>query len=355
LQGFEEIQASILKASSVPKKLYRKGEPGSAHLFATPKKLHVGIVGARGYTGAELIQLISKHPEMELVLASSRSSAGKKVKDVVSGFDGELEFLNLSEKDIGTVNDVDLWVLALPNNTAAIYAAGIPSGKKIVDLSADFRFDTTGEWIYGLPERKGAREKIAKALKVSNPGCYATACQLALFPLIHEGLVEGTPNLFGVSGFSGAGTTPSPKNDISRLRDNLMGYSLVGHIHEREVSSQIGQQVFFAPHVASWFRGINLTASIPLKRQLSKKEVTDLYSEYYDGEPLVDVIEAVPEVRDIAGKHGASVGGFTVPKDGPPRVVVVSTLDNLRKGAATQCLQNMNIICGFDEFAGIKN
>lgn len=233
-----------------------------------------------------------------------------------------------------------------------MYASEISAGQKIIDLSADFRFDDTKEWIYGLPERKGCREALLNAKKVSNPGCYATACQLALFPLIEKGFVRGAPHLFGISGYSGAGTSPSPKNDITRLKDNLLPYSLVNHVHEKEVSFQLGLPVHFSPHVASWFRGISLTASVELNQSFSQKDVYEMFAEYYKNEPLVKVIESIPEVRDNAEKHYATIGGFAVPKDGS-RVVIVSTLDNLLKGAATQCLQNLNIISGLDEFSGI--
>src|SRR5262249_42410139 len=162
------------------------------------------------------------------------------------GFD--LKF-SLSARDGVSVDDIagaklDAYALALPNGKSEAFVDSIRRARPdavIVDLSADHRFD--GRWVYGQPERR--RDQIRGARRISNPGCYATATQLALAPLMS--LIEGSPSVFGVSGYSGAGTTPSPRNDPEVLRDNLLPYSLVGHIHEREVSAQLGRPVFFMP------------------------------------------------------------------------------------------------------------
>jgi N-acetyl-gamma-glutamyl-phosphate reductase/acetylglutamate kinase len=209
----------------------------------------------------------------------------------------------------------------------AIYEArknGGADGKSvIVDLSADYRFDKT--WTYGLPELTG-RSEIYKATQISNPGCYATAAQLGIAPLVDH--LGGMPTIFGVSGYSGAGTKPSPKNDINQLRDNLMPYSLTDHIHEREIGSQLGVDVAFTPHVASWFRGIHHTISIPLNKTMTSRDIRQMYQDRYAGEKLVKVVGEAPLVRNIMEKHGVEIGGFAVHSTGK-RVVVCATIDNL--------------------------
>ena len=174
--------------------------------------------------------------------------------------------------------------------------------------------------------------------------------QLAIAPM--RDVLEGPVQCFGVSGFSGAGTSPSDKNDPAALRDNLIPYALAGHVHEREVSHRLGHPVEFMPHVAPHFRGITLTANLHLSRVFTPDEVRARYEERYGGQPLVRVVDEAPWVSRIAGRHQVEVGGFTLSGDGR-RLVVVATEDNLLKGAATQALQNLNLAFGFDEFAGI--
>jgi N-acetyl-gamma-glutamyl-phosphate reductase len=216
----------------------------------------------------------------------------------------------------------------------------------IVDLSADYRFDDA--WYYGLPEL--TRRHYDGRARISNPGCYATAMQLAIAPLRDR--LAAPPACFGVSGYSGAGTTPSDRNDPDKLRDNLMPYALADHVHEREVTRHLHVPVEFMPHVAPHFRGITMTVNIWLQQSATRAAIDACYREFYAGEPLVRIVDEAPWVSRIAGQHHAEIGGFTLAPGGK-RVVVVATLDNLLKGAATQAMQNVNIALGFDEFAGI--
>ena len=304
----------------------------------------VGIVGARGHTGAELIRLIARHPQLELAFVSSRELAGQMVSDHIPGFSGELRYENLSHEDVGS-KGADAVILALPNGKAAELVAAIDAQAPdtvIVDLSADFRFDE--HWYYGLPEL--TRQKYAGQKRISNPGCYATAMQLAIAPLL--GRLAGPPQCFGVSGYSGAGTSPSDKNNTDLLRDNLMPYALTDHLHEREVSRQLGVPVEFMPHVAPHFRGITMTVNLWLQHAMKLDEVRALYRERYAAEPLIRILDEAPWVSRIAGRHGVEIGGFTLAPGGK-RLVVVATLDNLLKGAATQAMQNLNQAFGFDE------
>jgi N-acetyl-gamma-glutamyl-phosphate reductase common form len=316
-------------------------------------RISVGIVGARGHAGAELIRLLATHPRFALAYVSSRALAGEFVADHVSDYVGDLRYTNPAPAGLPGLG-ADAVVLALPNGmagdcVAAFDAAGADATfapPVLVDLSADFRFDDA--WHYGLPEL--TRGRHAGQRRISNPGCYATAMQLALAPM--RDVLDGPVQCFGVSGYSGAGTTPSERNDPAKLRDNLMPYALTDHLHEREVSRQLGHPVEFMPHVAPHFRGITLTANLHLSRAFALEEVQSRYRDRYAGEPLVRVVDAVPWVSRIAGAHHVEIGGLALSGDGR-RLVVVATIDNLLKGAATQALQNLNLAFGLDEFAGI--
>jgi N-acetyl-gamma-glutamyl-phosphate reductase len=311
-------------------------------------KKTVGIVGARGHTGAELIRLIARHPQLELGFVSSRELDGQKVSDHIAEFTGDLRYESLSHEQVGD-KGMDAVILALPNGKAAELVAAIDARAPetlVVDLSADYRFNE--DWYYGLPEL--TRSRYAGQKRISNPGCYATAMQLAIAPLLEQ--LAGPPQCFGVSGYSGAGTTPSDKNNPDLLRDNLMPYSLADHMHEREVSRHLGVPVEFMPHVASYFRGITMTVNLWLQQPVKVEDVRAVYRRHYDGEPLIRVLDDAPWVSRIAGKHGVEIGGFTVAPGGK-RLVVVATLDNLLKGAATQAMQNLNLAFGLEELTSI--
>ncbi len=310
----------------------------------------VGIVGARGHTGAELIRLIAAHPQLSLAFVSSRELDGQRVADHSDAYAGELRYENLDPAAVAA-KGVDAVILALPNGKAQPYVEALDASAPqtvIVDLSADYRFDPG--WYYGLPEL--TRDRYAGQKRISNPGCYATAMQLAITPLLAD--LAGPPQCFGVSGYSGAGTTPSDKNNVELLRDNLMPYALTDHMHEREVSAQLGVPVEFMPHVAPHFRGITMTVNLWLSRAMKREEIEQRYRERYAGEPLIEIVDEAPWVSRIAGRHGVQIGGFTMAPGGK-RVVVVATLDNLLKGAATQAMQNLNRALGLDELTAIPH
>ncbi|KNE63966.1 N-acetyl-gamma-glutamyl-phosphate reductase [Allomyces macrogynus ATCC 38327] len=359
---------------------------------AAPKdapEYRIGLIGARGFTGQELIGILNKHPRLALARSLSRS---KELSGTPVGTwtrSPTVRYEALSPDEVAKVDDVDAWVLALPNGAAAPWVAAIDKARSphashhghqspiVVDLSADYRF-ADGTWEYGLVEAR--RQHLAKAARISNPGCYATGMQLALHPLARAGLLGGPASVFGVSGYSGAGTTPSPKNDVNNLnRAQVLAYALAGHIHEAEASRHTAA-VQFTPHVGAFFRGIHLTIHAPLA-SLDKIRTVDAelaaaitngdgkaatalvhrrYATQYAEEPLVEVMDPTkrdpPCVGDIAGRHGVAVGGFTVvPPVGnaPARIVLVAAIDNLRKGAATQAIQNVNLALGMHDLAGI--
>lgn len=309
----------------------------------------IGIVGARGHTGAELIRLVAAHPQLELAFVSSRELAGQPVSAHNDAWHGALRFENL-DPDAVAARGADVVVLALPNGKAAPFVAALDAAGGdgiVIDLSADYRFND--DWYYGLPEL--TRGAYRGQRRISNPGCYATAMQLAIAPLLDE--LAGPPQCFGVSGHSGAGTTPSDRNDPELLRDNLMPYALVDHLHEREVTRRLGVPVEFMPHVAPYFRGITMTVNLWLRERMTREAILARYRDRYAGEALVSVVDEAPWVSRIAGRHGVEIGGFALAPGGK-RVVVVATLDNLLKGAATQAMQNINRALGFAELAGIE-
>ncbi len=316
--------------------------------MASDRTYSIGIVGARGYVGAELIGLIAHHPNLRLAFAASRSQAGQPVPvgaGLGSGEVGELRFVDAGPDEIAGLG-ADAVVLAVPDGATEAYVRAL--GETVVlDLSADHRFDDA--WAYGLTEHNEAVLRGAK--RISNPGCYATAVQLAVRPLL--GLLDGTPHGFGVSGYSGAGTTPSPRNDPKLLADGITPYKLVNHTHEREVSRHLGTPVRFSPHVAPYFRGITVTVQARLSEPGSIDTLTRRYVDAYGQSRLIRVLgERTPRVQDIAGDPGAEIGGITLGPDGRD-LAVVCTVDNLLKGAASQAVQNLNLAFGLPSEAGL--
>ncbi len=302
----------------------------------TAAKARVGVVGGRGVVGRELVRLLEAHPRAELVFASSSERPVTPAQAAAAGLDALL--------------------LAAPNGESDPWVAAIdgqPRGRDvlIVDLSSDHRFDDA--WAYGLPELHRARVRGAR--RIANPGCYATGAQLGLAPFLD--LLDGVPAVFGVSGYSGAGSRPSPKNDPARLADNLLPYALVDHTHEREITRHLGRTVAFMPHVAPFWSGIALTLHLPLSatartRGVDAAALQARARERYAGEALIVVASEPVEVKDARDTPRVLVGGFAV-DERASRAVVTVALDNLQKGAATQALQNLNLALGFSELEGI--
>ena len=303
-------------------------------------RFSVGLVGARGHTGAEIVRLIADHPSLDLAYAGSRELAGQ----VVPGRD-DLEFESIGPDQVSN-RQTDVVILALPDGAGGPYVDSTGVDTVIVDISADHRLDPG--WAYGLPELQ--RDRLRGATRIANPGCYATAMQIALAPLVD--ISSGVPAVFGVSGYSGAGATPGPRNDTERLRDNLMPYKLVGHNHEREAIRHLGIPVRFMPHVHPAFRGLIVTAHIPLAQAISTEEVAARFGKWYGSEPLIEIQDEIPELRDGTGRLGVLIGGFETSDDGL-NAVVIAALDNLLKGAAVQAIQNVNLALGLPELDGI--
>ncbi len=313
--------------------------------------MRLALIGGRGHTGTALLALLARHPELSLALASSGSQAGERIVEQVPEWPDEgAVFEALAPEGVAAV-DAGVWVLALPNGASAPWVAAVAESHpqaRVLDLGADYRFDP--EWTYGLTEWN--RDALRRTRRIANPGCYATGAQFALLP-IRDALIR-PPVVFGVSGFSGAGKTPSPRNDPARLADNLIPYALAGHVHEREISEHLGRPVRFHPHVAAFFRGLSLTVSVELSEPASAESLLAEYQRAYANEPLVEVSAEIPEIRDVVGTPRLAIGGFTADPRDPHRASLVVALDNLLKGAASQALQNINLALGLDELTAIE-
>lgn len=303
-------------------------------------KKKVGIIGASGYTGYELIRILSHHPNVELVVRNSSGWGSRKVKKLYPDFKSNMTFTDYSLKEINKMK-LDLLFLAMQQGFAKETAHTFQC--KVVDLSRDLRF--AANTVYGLPEY--FREKIKSANIVANPGCYATAAILAAAPIIKKKLAKQI--IFDCkSGYSGAGRTPSYVNEPKNYENNIIAYKITQHQHKSEIEKCLGMQISFTPHVIPVFRGIMCTAHILLNNSKTKiRSIKSLYKKFYAKEPFVKIFEdRLPELHDVQNTNYCIIGGFEMDNN---RLVIIATLDNLVKGASGQAVQNMNIMLGFKE------
>ena len=314
----------------------------------------VGVVGVRGYVGRELIPLIERHPMLSLQWVSSRQLDGNPLNKLAET-SIELTIKNFSPERVAE-QDTQIIILALPNGIAKQFVDALQKAKKntpqvIIDLSADYRFDA--EWQYSVPEIGSWQHQSVDSrpsCRISNPGCYATAMQLLIAPIIDK--IEGSPHCFGISGYSGAGTVPTKFNDPELLNDNILAYKVIEHLHEEEVSFQLSHAVSFTPHVAQFFRGIVMTVQVHLKQSLEPTQLKKYFEDYYSAQSLVDVQTEIPHLHQVIGSYKAVIGGLAVSKCGR-RATLVCCIDNLLKGAASQAIQNINIALGFSSELGL--
>ncbi len=307
-------------------------------------KKKIAVFGASGYTGWELIKLLAPRSELEIIGLESQSHAGRPVRDLYPEADPDLRFTNLGLEKIKQLNP-DLVFLCQADGFAAAHASEFDC--RVIDLSRDLRF--TDGVVYGLPEIN--RAKIRVSPRLANPGCYATACILSALPAVQAGLVERI--VFDCkSGFSGAGRTPSSRNDPERLRDNVLAYRLCDHPHQPEICRGLGfAPVSFTPHVLPFFRGILATGHFFLKRKTAASLIREQYLEFYAAEPFIRILDRIPDLNDVQHTNLCCLGGFEA--DEANRLVVVAALDNLIKGASGQAVQNMNLMLGFSETEGL--
>lgn len=334
----------------------------------------VGIVGGTGYTGVELVRLLALHPEAQLSVITARAEAGSEVAEVFPNLRGHVD-LKFSPPDTERLIGCEVVFFATPNGTAMTQVpALLQAGIRVVDLSADFRLKDKASWerwygmphacpellqeaVYGLPEVN--RGTIREAHLVANPGCYPTAVQLGFLPLMESRLIKLDQLIADAkSGVSGAGRKAVANSLFSEASDSLKAYSVPGHRHWPEIvqglSTLAGDEVdlTFVPHLIPMVRGIHATLYGELVQ--TGLDLQEVFAARYRHEPFVDVMPpgAHPETRSV---RGANVCRIAVHRPGGGRrVVVLSVIDNLVKGAAGQAIQNMNIMCGFEETLGLR-
>ncbi len=335
--------------------------------------IKVGVVGGTGYTGVELLRLLAAHPDVQLSVVTSRSEAGRAVSDLFPNLRGSVD-LEFSVPDAGQLAACDLVYFATPNGTAMTMVPQLlEAGVRVIDLAADFRLRQPQDWeqwygmahacpelleqaVYGLTEIN--RDAIASAQLVANPGCYPTAVQLGFLPLLEEGLVE-TGHLIAdaKSGVSGAGRKAATGALLCEASENFKAYAVPGHRHLPEIRQGLelaaGQPLglTFVPHLTPMIRGIHAT----LYAQLTDvdRDLQALFEARYADEFFVDVLPAGahPETRTVRGANHCRIA-IHRPQQGNT-VVVLAVIDNLVKGAAGQAVQNMNVMFGLDEQAGL--
>lgn len=337
--------------------------------------IKVGIVGGTGYTGVELLRLLALHPHAKLVSITSRSQKGMHVGEMFPNLRGHLD-LEFTDPDIEQLALCDLVFFATPNGTAMTMVPELlKAGTRVIDLAADFRLKKQAEWnlwygmehacpellndaVYGLPEVN--RDKIRKAALVANPGCYPTAVQLGFLPLLENDIVDtGMLIADSKSGVSGAGRGGNVPYLLAECSESMKAYAVKGHRHWPEIKQGLGNMtdaqigLTFVPHLTPMIRGIHATLYAPLKK--TGVNLQELYEQRYAKEPFVDVMPAGshPETRTVKGANHCRIA-VHVPPTGN-MVVVLSVIDNLVKGASGQAVQNMNIMFGLDEKAGLNS
>ncbi|MGD8593480.1 MAG: N-acetyl-gamma-glutamyl-phosphate reductase [Gammaproteobacteria bacterium] len=338
--------------------------------------INVGIVGGTGYTGVELLRLLAQHPQVNLVKITSRSEAGMAVCDLFPNLRGYVD-VAFTEPDTAQLQRCDVVFFATPNGVAMQHVPELlHTGVKVIDLAADFRLKKEDEWskwygqahacpqlletaVYGLPEVN--RESIKEAQLVANPGCYPTAVQLGLLPLLESGLIDATRIIADCkSGVSGAGRKANIGMLLCEASESFKAYGVAGHRHLPEIvqglQAMSGMPVglTFVPHLTPMVRGIHATLYAEIKDQ-SQEKLQELYTLRYQNEPFVDVLPegSHPETRSVRGANTCRIA-IHRPQQGNT-LVILSVIDNLVKGAAGQAVQNMNIMFGLEETMGLNS
>lgn len=346
---------------------------GYAYVYIIHVAIKVGIVGASGYAGGELLRLLANHPELQVELLAAGSQAGQPV----AGIHPQLPQYAASvfdAVDIGALNQLDLVFIAIPHGDSAALTSQLADTVKVVDLGADHRLQNSAAWdtyygstemaepwIYGLPELPGRREQIAKATKVANPGCYATAIELAYAPLIAAQLIEVTDLVVvAASGTSGAGRKALPNLLATEVMGSMSAYKVGGlHQHTAEVEQELtalaNEPVTLAmtPLLAPMPRGILATCTASAKSGVTQGAIDAAFESAYAHEPFVQVLtQTWPTTAAVSGSNNVQLRAAL--DEHANRITVISTEDNLVKGAAGQAIQNANLMLGFDETVGLR-
>lgn len=339
--------------------------------------LNIAIVGASGYTGLELIRLLHCHREVAVTCLTSEQSAGKRISEIFPTLTGRCDIVLENLEPVRVAEKADIIFTALPHKAAMeVVPTFLKLGKKVIDLSADYRLSDPavyGAWyephlnpanlkkaVYGLPEIR--RTKIRKAALVANPGCYPTSIILALAPLLKNGLIDLSSIIAdSASGVTGAGRAAKVDSLYCEVNEGFKAYGIGGiHRHtpeiEQELSLLAGEQlkITFSPHLVPMDRGILSTIyATPHAAGLTTEAIGALYRDFYDGEPFVRVLTggALPSTAFVRGSNFCDIAPLVDPRTG--RIIIISAIDNLIKGASGQAIQNMNLVCGFPETTGL--
>ena len=313
--------------------------------------IKIGILGAAGYTGGELIRLLPNHPEAEIVFAHSESNAGNLVSDVHEGLTGDTDLRFSSEMAFDQV-DVVFFCFGHGKSEQFLKEHTIPANVKIIDLAQDFRIKGSHDYVYGLPETH--REQIRTATHVANPGCFATSIQLALLPALKAGIISGDIHVNGITGSTGAGQKPSATTHFSWRNDNISVYKTFTHQHLLEINQTVQElhagyngRVLFIPQRGCFARGIFVTAYAQCDKPV--EEVQQLYADYYKDAAFTHFVTKSPDLKQVVGTNKAVV----YVEKYEDQLLMISCIDNLLKGAVGQAVQNMNLMFGIDESAGL--
>jgi N-acetyl-gamma-glutamyl-phosphate reductase len=326
--------------------------------------LRVGIIGGTGYTGGELLRLLSIHPRAEITVVTSRKQAGMRVDSVHKNLK-DLVDLKFEDLDIKTIGErCDIVFTAVPHGAAMSLVPGlVDCGCRVIDLSADYRLPADKyeqvykkkqtdprECVYGLPEM---HPEVKDATVVANPGCFPTGAILAGSPLVATGEVDRIV-FDSKTGVSGAGQDPTETTHFPNVTENIKPYNITTHRHKAEIEQELGRlsamtRTSFTPHLIPAVRGILTTAHVFMKREMSEEEVKKTFHDYYGSKPFVRM--NAPSLSTVRGSNFCDIA-FEVDK-GTDRIVVISAIDNMVKGASGQAIQNMNIMFGFDERTGL--
>lgn len=331
--------------------------------------IKVGILGAAGYTGGELIRLLIHHPEAEIVFANSESNAGNKVYDVHEGLLGDTELEFTSEMPFDKV-DVVFFCFGHGKSEAFLKEHSIPANVKIIDMAQDFRIKGNHDYVYGLPEIH--KEEIAKCQHLANPGCFATCIQLGLLPLAKAGLLIKDIAVNAITGSTGAGQKPSATTHFSWRDNNFSVYKLFTHQHLHEICQTLnelkpvdaphvvdtleegyeadGITVDFIPYRGDFPRGIFCTEVVTLEKSCEVSEMVALYKDFYKNTAFTHYSDKALDLKQVVNTNKGLVHVEVFGK----KVVITSMIDNLLKGAVGQAVQNMNIMFGIDERAGLN-
>ena len=335
----------------------------------------MAVLGATGYAGVELLRILIRHPAVRVAVITSQQHAGKRVSEIYPSLVGQCDLVLEKIRIDQIAFQADLAFAALPHETSMEVVAGlVERGKRVIDLSADFRLHdpkTYLRWyrahkaphllreaVYGLTEIH--RKEIGKARLVANPGCYPTGAVLGLAPLFVEKMVQGLVLIDAKSGVTGAGRSSAVELSFSEVNENFKAYNVGVHRHTPEIEQELSQiakrpvSVFFAPHLVPMSRGILSTMYVELKKSLDNERLTKIYKDFYRADPFIRILPAgsFPETKEVRGSNDCAIGFHYDSR--VKRLVVITAIDNLVKGAAGQAVQNMNLMYGWPEAEGLR-